>query len=200
MYGCNLSDETLNDLGYHKTSPPLTIGQMLYYFSHLAEITDPLPGHQYTNFRCLYPYSMREYMSKLDYTLLGFKEDCKPDQLYFEFDPLQEELFAVNNWTATAIYPNGERLRVMYKIWDPWKTVKERPLNHSELQANNEAAIYKELHSLWGGCVPYLIGHGIIQFFHGVIIQFIENVWQFSLICLTALGLASLDAKSHARC
>jgi len=119
MYGCNLSDETLNDLGYHKTSPPLTIGQMLYYFSHLAEITDPLPGHQYTKLPLPVPVFHAGVYVKLDYTLLGFKEDCKPEQLYFEFDPWQEELFAVNNWMATAIHPNGERLRVMYKIWDP---------------------------------------------------------------------------------
>lgn len=74
MCDCDASDETLHELGSHGTKPDYTISQAIYYFSHLAEITPPFPGDCYTKFHIS---NGSEYMSKLNYTALGFCEDCE---------------------------------------------------------------------------------------------------------------------------
>ena len=172
MYGCDSTDKGgLKEQGYAQASPTFSIGQALYYFSHLAEETPDCPEH---------------WLAGLQVTIQksgnGIPEEVSdpPAGPWFWFEPWKYGTqLGPKNWIGTTCNANGESKRVMFKLWDAWYHPKETPMNASELARDNEVTMYKELHTLWGVCVPHLLAHGTVHFCHGLIIDFIEDVLSF---------------------
>jgi hypothetical protein len=185
MYGCDSSAKGgMEELGYANFEGGYTVNQALYYFSHLADETPDIVehwGHPDTLF-CM----SKEYEDStlpISFPMYGLCTWSAYWISYIKFEPWKQGTqLGIKNWIANLRYRNGER-KVMLKLWDPDKPPpKERPANYAELRRDNEVAIYKELHSLWGDCVPRLIAYGPVYFCHGLITQFIEDVFLFPII------------------
>jgi hypothetical protein len=187
--------------GYYPTAPNFTIMQALYYMSRLAEVTPDLPetplngfpgqvrlpraaagstnaaptieqpqfapgpalqgaGHGYygqggyQGFQVLGGYDqvkVSQYDKKIDYSLLRFE----PWNIKHSLGP--------KTWIARVL---PHEITVVLKLWDAWKSGCE--------DRDKEVAIYEHLQSLWGISVPFLRVSTPIEYFHALILQYVE--------------------------
>lgn len=181
--------------GYYQPTN-FSIMKAIYYLSRLAEITNDLPetpiggvpgqvtlplaqatntatptiqqpqpqpqqgipgaqgGYYGQGYQILGGYEhadFRQYHSEVDYKHLQF-EPWKP-----------ENMLGSKNWIAKVLSDNST---VVLKLWDAW--------NFDAQAQNQEALVYEHLRSLWGKCIPSLRVKTALDYFHALIIQYIE--------------------------
>ena len=97
-----------------------------------------------------------QYHEGVDYTSLLFEPWIKANYL------------GPKNWIATVL---SDQSKVVLKLWDAWKfDVTDR---------DHEANIYKSLQSLWGKHIPFLRVSTPLEYFHALILQYVE-AWHVS--------------------
>ena len=83
-----------------------------------------------------------------------------------KFEPwLKANCLGVKTWIARTL-PDNEN--IILKLWDAWKC-------SSDVQ-EHEASIYLKLRPLWGKYVPALRVQSPLEFYHALIIQYIEVI------------------------
>jgi len=186
--------------GYYDT-PNFTIMQALYYISYIATRINnapetPLNGRQGRVFlpdadpdkakaapRILQPRMLAPMPQPQDagqipvhyahaYSITGGYEtaddfcqfDTEVDYGVLQFEPwIKENNLGPKNWIANVVSIGR---KVVLKLWDAWKfDASTRDL---------ERDIYLQLNSLWGKIVPSLYVSTPIEFFHALILQYVE--------------------------
>jgi hypothetical protein len=154
-----------------------TILKALYYFSYLAEVTDntvETAGDQLGVVVLPLSGSARGLASVVQIRQRHAQilprppavQGQQPQQQYiqFLFKPwLKENQLGHKTWIAELL---PEHEKVVFKLWDGWK------FDGSE--RDHEVAMYMRLQSLWGKCVPDLLGSTPIDFLHAIILQYIK--------------------------
>jgi hypothetical protein len=188
--------------GYYLTTN-FTIMKALYYFSHLAETiadipesTNGLPGVVYLPFadgtRAIlaprveirqqqqiapmpanYAGGWAGNQAAVDFVQYHLAVDYK----YLLFEPWKKEnQLGQKNWMAKVLFDQG---KVVLKLWDGWEfDTKDR---------DHEVEIYIHLRSLWGKYIPSLRVSTPLDYFHALILQYV-NV-SFSSIVLLMIRL-----------
>jgi len=93
-----------------------------------------------------------QYDNDSDYRLLQF-EPWKP-----------ENVLGPKTWIVNLV-PNT-KLKVVCKLWDAW--------NYDPTDRDREAQIYLHLKPLWGVWIPALRVKTALEFFHALILQYVE--------------------------
>jgi hypothetical protein len=102
-----------------------------------------------------------------------FQHDRGIEYSSLQFEPWnQENCLGPKTWIARAPLDGN---KVVLKLWDAWKFDKT-PRDH-------EVAIYGRLQSLWGIYIPSLRVSTPVDYFHALILQYV-NVSIFSLVPL----------------
>ena len=188
--------------GYNPT-PSFSILKALYYFSHLAAVTNDTPetptngqvGHVHLPYasgdtataapRIYQPpaiapgpqgqaggYGYGYVGQGYAYTITGGYEtaddyrvfDTHVDFSVLKFEPwVPEYRLGPKNWIAHVV-SNGRK--VILKMWDAWKF-------DSSLR-DHELSIYLQIKSLWGNIVPSLFMSTPIEFFHALILEYLD--------------------------
>jgi len=82
----------------------------------------------------------------------------------FQLEPwIPENNLGPKTWLAIAL---PDRKKVVLKLWDAWKFDDEAQ--------NREAAVYLHLRSLWGKCIPSLLVKSPLEFFHALVLQYVN--------------------------
>jgi hypothetical protein len=195
--------------GYYPTTN-FTIMQALYYMSYIAEITDdlpetpvngvpgqvflptmagnstaaaplirqpppilPMPAGQgggygygyyggYQGIRVMGGYETAEcsrYHNDVDYSSL-------------QFEPWnQKNCLGPKNWIATVI---SDKSKVVLKLWDAWIFDTDH--------RDHEASAYVHLKPLWGLYIPSLRMSTPLEFFHALILQYVNVIFSCVLL------------------
>jgi hypothetical protein len=121
----------------------------------MPPVEGPLPVHY------RYAYSITE-----DYeTASDFQQfDKEVDYSVLQFEPsLKENRLGPKNWIAKVLSNDN---KVVLKLWDGWK--------FDSSSRDLERDIYLHLKPLWGKVVPSLFVSTPIDFFHALILQFVD--------------------------
>jgi hypothetical protein len=192
MFPCN---QTLPG-GYYAT-PGFTILQALYYFSHLGELTQDVVEQVRGPGQAVFPANFEKadgtnataapVVGAQDYQ---WQAPVLPDQwqggqggfggwagggpyqnwsmraqmFSIELEPwIKENHLGHKTWLARL---GPEKTQVVLKVWDSYK--------EDSTPRDNEVDIYLRLNSLWGKCIPNLIGAGPVDFLHCIALQYVE--------------------------
>jgi len=188
--------------GYQLT-PNFTIMKALYYFSHLAAVIDDTPETP-TNGQAgqvYLPYAQGDTAAAAPtihqppaiapmppgqgggygygypgqgyaYTVTGGYEtaddyrvfDKTVDFSVLKFEPwVPEYRLGPKNWIAHVV-SNGSK--VVLKMWDAW--------NFDPSLRDHELSIYLQIRPLWGMIVPSLLISTPIEFFHALILEYVD--------------------------
>jgi hypothetical protein len=171
--------------GGYTAAQGFTIMQALYYFSHFAEelpvlpettggqpgfvhidpaatqTPAPAPRIQIKQDRIFIPYDASQPGVQPPRQQFALKTATESLDLIFESWNVEKRL-GEKTWRCTLLPDNN----VVIKIWDSWK--------HDSSARDREVAAYMRLQSLWGKIIPALIATAPIEFFHGLILQYIK--------------------------
>jgi len=189
--------------GYYNTGN-FTIMKALYYFSNLGTITNDtpetpvngqpgqvmLPRASFSKEEAapriiqphrLAPAPLQQVMAPQfghAYSITGGYEtaedfvqfDDKADYGILQFEPwVKANYLGPKNWIAKVV-SNGTK--VVLKLWDAWK--------FDASARDFERDVYLQLKPLWGNVVPALYVSTPVEFFHGLILQYVEVISESS--------------------
>lgn len=85
-------------------------------------------------------------------------------------------------WIAKVV---SSQSKVVLKLWDAWR--------FDSAPRNQEASIYLHLRSLWGKVIPALGVSSPIEFFHGLILEYLD----MSILSRRILNICRLLRFQH---
>lgn len=86
------------------------------------------------------------------------------DYRVLQFEPwVKENCLGPKNWIAKVV-SNGSQ--IVLKLWDAWK--------FDASTRDHELAVYLQLKPLWGKFVPFLYVSTPIEFFHALILEYVD--------------------------
>jgi hypothetical protein len=163
-----------------------TIMMALYYFSSLAERTPDLPetgnpqgaavqaswgpgNAQQMQYQTAYVAAGQQMSSAAQYgQQLQWSTPTQYSNIIFEPWKTDNQL-GHKAWIGNLNGGSGQRGgKVVLKLWDSWRFGPD--------DRNNEVAVYKQLQSLWGVCVPSLQAFGPLEFCHSLVVDYIDKV------------------------
>ena len=204
--------------GAYYATQGFTILQALYYISHLGEVSPDVEEQVRGPTQAVFPANMgmgdpnnataapvvgaQPYQWQVPYGQGAQGQGgqagqaggggpypiwaMRPQMMSIDLEPWNKEnQLGHKTWLAKL---GPDERKVVLKVWDSYK--------EETTARDNEVDIYLRLHSLWGECIPNLIGAGSVDFLLCIALQYVE-VQSPVVVEPNIVGFSSVFRQPH---